>query len=111
MELEQIKDRFLKEPPTMRLGHLASDLLRIAGFLESGMISEAGPVIRESKFFAEWAAPEAGVELQSLLAEVQSFLALKELRFNACEDSSGEFEETIAHTRKWSQELLKEVKI
>lgn len=108
MELEQIKVRFLREEPSMRLGHLASDLLRIAGFMKRGMINEAKPVIRESMLFAEWASPAVEPRVQGILSEIQSFFALKELQLSRKENFSEELDEITSTSTMWSEKLLKE---
>ena len=74
-DLESIRQRLMREEPKRRLGHLAADLLRIANFIESGSANEAKPIFRESKWFAEWIAPETDLKTQQLLADAQSFLA------------------------------------
>ena len=77
-DLEPIRQRLMREEPRKRLGHLAADLLRIANFIESGSANEAKPILRESKWFAEWIAPDAPLETQVMLAETQLALAIWE---------------------------------
>lgn len=105
-DLESIKQRLMREEPRRRLGHLAADLLRIANFIESGSANEAKPIIRESKWFAEWIAPDVGLETQQLLATAQSFLALKEIQWPFWVQDKQNVQATAATVRGWSTELL-----
>lgn len=107
-DLEPIRRRLMREEPNRRLGHLAADLLRVANYIESGSANEAKPIIRESKWFAEWIAPEASLETQELLAAAQIFLALKELQWPLWVDNKKAVTETAATVRLWSQDLLKQ---
>ena len=105
-DLESIRKRLLTESPQKRIGHLATDLLRIANFIESGSMNVAKPIIRESKFMAEWIAPEADFETKQLLAEVQTFLALKEISWPNWINNSHEITATASTVRNWSHDLL-----
>lgn len=79
--LYEIKNRFLKEPFNKRLGHLASDLLRISAFLETAENTKAvNDILEESKFFIEWTAPDAPLHIQEFLSGIQPILALWQLR-------------------------------
>jgi hypothetical protein len=97
--LDQIKERYLKEPFNMRLGHLASDLVRISTFSDRNAIKD---IVEESKFFIEWTAPEAPFHTQELLSEIQSKLALWQCRL-AYQKDIGELK-NIART--WSKLLI-----
>lgn len=96
----------MRETPQRRLGHLAADLLRIANFIESGSANEAKPIFRESKWFAEWIAPEADLETQQLLISTQCFLALKEIQWSSWIENSEEVHATASTVRNWSNDLL-----
>lgn len=105
-DLEPIRQRLMREEPQRRLGHLAADLLRIANFIESGSANEAKPIIRESKWFAEWIAPEADLKTQQLLSEIQSFLAWKEADWPFWISNSKQVQTTASTIRVWSNHLL-----
>ena len=107
--LTKIQERFLKEEDSMKLGHLASDLARIASLTEM----EAGrkvlkSVLEEAKYFAEWAATAPGVEIeiQTFLAEIQGFLAEKELELDSKFDNEDWKKLLRGQARTWSDELL-----
>ena len=106
-DLEPIRQRFIREEPRKRLGHLAADLLRIANFIETGSHNAAIPIIRESKFMAEWAAPESDFETRQVLAEAQSFLAHKESQWPVWTRDKVQTQLTVSTVRRWSSDLLK----
>ena len=107
-DLNSIQNRFMKESPQMRLGHLAADLLRIANFIESGSANEAKPIFRESKWFAEWIARESDLKTQQMLADAQSFLAFQELDWSNWSTRAETIQNTANTVRIWSDELLKQ---
>lgn len=105
--LNHIKDRYLKEPFNMRLGHLASDLARVHTFLENSMnIKATEDVLEESKFFIEWTAPEAPFDVQVLLSEMQLRLALWQCHLQKQKEKFAEREELKKTAKSWSQQLL-----
>jgi len=98
-----IRDRYLRDPLSVRLGGLAADLARIASFAENPKNREAVvSLMEEGKWFAEWAAPEAPVEIQEVLAEAQVALALWHRRWVAGRPDP--LMPEAAH--RWSEQLL-----
>ena len=82
MITDAVRERFLRDPVQTRLGGLAADLARIASFGENPTNHQAiASLLEESKYFAEWIAPEAPLETQAVLAELQVMLALWERRW------------------------------
>lgn len=106
-DLDSVRQRLMREGPQQRLGHLAADFLRIANFIESGSANEAKPIFRESKWFAEWIAPEVDLETQQFLATTQSFLALKEIQWPFWISNTEQVKSTASTIRVWSNDLLK----
>lgn len=105
--LDHIRERYLREPFNMRLGHLASDLARIATFSENSMNRTAiGDILEESKFFIEWTVPGAPFHVQALLSEMQPQLALWQYRILQREEDSLEIEELKRASKTWSKQLL-----
>lgn len=99
----QIRERYLRDPLPIRLGGLAADMARIASFAENPKNHRAvASLLEESKFFAEWAAPDAPLEIQALLAEVQVWAALQELDWDPTRSTIGMREEA----QRWSDQLL-----
>ena len=99
----RIRDRFLRDPLSVRLGGLAADLLRIASCAEDPRERDTlVSLLEEGKWFAEWAAGDAPLEVQERLAEVQRLLASWQYR---C--LSGKLNLAMrAEARRWSDQLL-----
>ena len=75
--INRIKERYLKESFNKKVGHLASDLARISSFIENSSNKRAIlGILAESRFFIEWAAPEATLEIQAFFCEMQTKIAL-----------------------------------
>lgn len=105
--LSEIKERFLNEPPNRRLGHLASDLLRISNFIDTQKNAAAvNDLIEESKFFIEWAAPESPSHIQEFFSEIQPKLALWQRRFFNRPEEVKTKEELKKHAKAWSGRLI-----
>ncbi len=107
MNLKALEERFLKEDIKTRMGHLASDLVKAATFIEIGSSQQAKSVMIEGKYFAEWSAAGLNVEDQGKMAEIQSYLALRELQWSKWYETPNALKSTVNDLRNWSQELLK----
>jgi len=97
--LEGIKNRFLKNNLAMRLGCIASDLARLKSFSEMPNNQKAiRDLIEESKLFIEWTAPQASLNVQEELINLQLQLAMKGYSFKR--------KEIIKFAAKWSKKVL-----
>lgn len=75
--LEQRRERFLKDSLQIRLGGLAANLARIGSFIKNpANFKSVESLIEESKFFIEWTAFETGAEKSFELVDLQIKLAL-----------------------------------
>ncbi len=98
--LDEIKNRFMKDNLAIRLGGLASNLARIRSFAQKSNNQKiVRDLIEESKFFIEWTAPEASLPIQEDLVNLQIQLALRTYSEDTKELS--EFAEV------WSEKILK----
>ncbi len=98
--LEIIKKRFLKEDLPNRLGGIASNLARIKSFSQTPNNKKAiNDLIEESKLFIEWTVPEAALDVQEELVNIQLQLALCGL--------SKENKEIVSSADKWAGRILK----
>jgi hypothetical protein len=71
-----IRERYLRDSLPIRLGGLAANLIRIKSFSDHPDHREViENLLDESKFFIEWAAPEAEIDLQVELVALQLQLA------------------------------------
>lgn len=72
-----LQNRYLRDPLPIRLGGLSANLARINTFSDhpdhSGVVKH---LVNESKLFIEWTAPDAELEVQAALVELQIQLAL-----------------------------------
>lgn len=98
--LEEIKNRFLKNDLAMRLGCIAADLVRLKSFSEMPNNQKViKDIIEESKFFIEWTAPNASLDVQEELVNLQIQLALWSYSLQR---------KTIAKfAEKWSKKILR----
>lgn len=74
--LTAIRERYLRDELPFRLGGLAADLARIKSFSDHPNHRDlVHNLLNESKFFIEWTVPNAGLETQAALVELQVQLA------------------------------------
>lgn len=67
-----IRERYLRDPLSIRLGGLAADLARVQSFSDNSNLRDAVEgMLEESRFFIEWMAPDAELEKQVVLVELQ----------------------------------------
>jgi hypothetical protein len=97
----------LQDDLKVRLGGIAANLARIASFSSDPADWEAvQSMLEESKFFIEWTAPEAPLNVKAPLAELQVQLALWHLVWPQVYTSSQEREKLSQLARDWSQDVL-----
>ena len=98
-----LRERYLRDPLPIRLGGLAADLARIASFAQNPLNRDAvTSLLEESKYFAEWTAPDAPIDIQAALAEVQTSLARWQRRWLAGTPAPQMQEQA----QRWSDQLL-----
>ncbi len=104
MVSERVRERYLRDPLPIRLGGLAADLARIASFAENPNNRQViAGLLEESKYFAEWIAPEAPLDIQEQLAQIQVSVALWQLEW-----MDGRPDPAMRqHAQRWSDRLLK----
>ena len=72
---EELRQRLLRDPLPQQLGALASDLARIASWSDNPRNHEVvASLLKEGKWFAEWIAPQAPLETQVVLLDIQRAL-------------------------------------
>ena len=104
MPTPAIRDRYLRDPLPVRLGGIAADLARVAFCADNPKNHHAvASLLEESQWFAEWAAPEAPLDVQEALAEFQVQAALWQRSWVA-----GRPEPSMrTGAQQWSDRLLK----
>lgn len=76
-DITQTRERFLRYPWAVRMGHLASNLARISNLArQPGTDRLVSDLLRESAWFVEWTALQAPVETAIELADVGRELCL-----------------------------------
>lgn len=74
--VNNLRERFLKDPSPVRWGGIASDLARLASAANLSVGSQAfQDVLTEVKLFTEWLAPDLGLEQQETLLSLQRQLS------------------------------------
>lgn len=103
MVSESIRQRYVRDPLPIRLGGLAADLARIASFAENPQNRDAvASLLEEGKYFAEWAAPDAPLDVQECLAQTQIRLAVWHRQWVSGHPDARMREQA----QRWSDQLL-----
>jgi hypothetical protein len=111
MQLGAIRERYLRDGLPTRLGGLAANLARIVSFTnqpnETGKYSAAvGHLLHESEWFIEWNGPDAPLETQAELVQLQIQLAVWHLAWTQRRMDESQRREMIAQARVWSDRVL-----
>ncbi len=96
--LNDLKARFMKDPVSVRLGNIASDLLRASNLVgrSGASIESLNHVINEVKLFTEWTARDLEVDLQENILNLQRELAV-----------SSKSELISQNLKKWADYFIK----
>ena len=95
--LEEIRRRFMKDDLSVQLGGIASNLARLESFSRMPNNKKVlKDLVEESKFFIEWAAPKASLDVQEELVNIQLQLALYP-----------EKSDVINYVGKWADKLIR----
>ncbi len=105
--LEQRRERFLKDSLPVRLGGLAANLARTGSFVKNpANLETVKQLLEESKFFIEWTAGETQIEASAKLIDLQIQLAVNQRNFEKTwkdEESRLNFGQKA---KVWSKEVL-----
>jgi hypothetical protein len=102
-----IRERYLRDKLPIRLGGLAANLSRIKSFASHAANREAvESLLEESKFFIEWTAPEAAIDIAAELVELQIQLAWWQRRWANIWDDPALRQEVAEQSSTWSKRLL-----
>jgi len=102
-----IRERYLRDAMPVRLGGLAANLARIKSFSDHpDHCDVVESLLNESKFFIEWTAPEAEIELQVELAELQIQLACWQLNWKSIWNDSVQRAAVTGKAQIWSERVL-----
>lgn len=103
-----IRERYLRDELSVRLGGLAANLARIKSFSDHPDHSDiVESLLDESKFFIEWTALDAGPELQADLVELQLRLACWQRSWVDIWANPARRAAVAKEAHAWSERLLK----
>lgn len=103
-----IRKRYLRDGLPVRLGGLAANLARVKSFSNHpGHRDVVVNLLEESKFFIEWIAPDAGLELQGNLVELQIQLARWHLNWTDIWTDPARLGAVAEEAGVWSERLLR----
>jgi hypothetical protein len=106
-KLEVRKERYLRDPLPVRLGNLASNLARIRSIAVQPDLGEAARrVIRESKYFVEWAGIDADLQIQIELIELQRQLARWQYKWQEIWNDLEKRTSIAEQAGVWSEKIL-----
>lgn len=107
INLEKIRARYLQDPIPIRLGGLAANLSRVAGFAKHpGHQDVVLSVLQESKLFIEWTATQLELDQTAELVGLQVQLALWDLQSRQ-QWQDENWRMTLADkARQWSERVL-----
>ena len=110
-QLETIRERYLRDGLHIRLGGLAANRARAASF--AGPPTKAGNypaavahLLEESKWFIEWNSPDASLETQAELVQLQIQLAVWHQAWTQRRMNESRRQEMITQARVWSDQVL-----
>ncbi len=102
-----IRERYLRDELPVRLGGLAANLARIKSFSDHPAHRDVvETLVEESKFFIEWAAPEAELEVQARLVELQLLLARWQRRWEDIWADPVQRAAVAEQAHDWSKQVL-----
>ena len=102
-----IRERYLRDDLSVRLGGLAANLSRIKSFTSNeNNKSVVESLIDESKHFIEWTAHETEVETAAKLVELQIQLALWQIQLDNLWQDANQRKKISEVSNLWSQEVL-----
>lgn len=105
--LLHIRNRYMHDTLPVRLGGLAADLARIASFSQNpANLEPVEDLMREAAHFIEWSAPEADLDSQVALLELQRRLTRWRMRLPQRFPEQTWRDEVIAQAQRWSERVL-----
>ena len=104
---ESLKGRYLQDDLPIRLGNLASNLARI----KSCSLHHTNPIVveqllTESKFFIEWTASDADIEVAAELVQLQIQLSQWESKIKELWTDIDERRKLSEASGVWSERVL-----
>jgi hypothetical protein len=103
-----VRERYLRDNISIRLGALAANLSRIRSFASQDANRDAvESIIDESKYFIEWTALEAGIDTAAKLVELQIQLAYWQRTWERLWGDPIQRHQVAEQSQIWSERILK----
>jgi hypothetical protein len=102
-----LKERYLRDNLPIRLGGIAANLARIKSFsqdVENSVAVES--LLQESKWFIEWTAADAEIEIAAELVELQVQLACWQCCWSTIWEDAEQRMEVADRAKMWSEKVL-----
>jgi hypothetical protein len=108
MNLDNLRQRYLKDNLSIRLAGIAANLLRISNFSKhAGHYEVVTSIVKESKWFIEWTAAELQAEQAAELVHLQVLLALWELQSQNNWSIENWRSSLSSQAKEWSARIFK----
>jgi len=105
--LEAVRERYMQDGLPIRLGGLATNLMRIASVADHpGNRQVVDSLLEESKFFIEWTAPDASLDKQGALVELQIRLARWHYGWHSGSANQAKRARLAREARAWAEQVL-----
>ncbi len=102
-----IQKRYLQDELPIRLGGIAANLSRVKSFASHDANREAVvSLIEESKFFIEWTANEADLDVAAELIELQIQLSRWQHTWSKIWPDKAQRQQVATTSSHWSQRVL-----
>ena len=105
--LDAVRERYMRDGLPIRLGGLATNLMRIASVADHPENCQVvDSLLEESKFFIEWAAPDATLDKQAALVELQIRLARWHYGWHRDSIDQAKRARLAQEERTWAEQVL-----
>ena len=105
--LSAVRERYMRDGLPTRLGGLATNLMRIASVASHpGNRQVVDSLLEESKFFIEWTAPDATLDKQAVLVELQIRLARWHYGWHRDSADQAKRARLAQEARTWAERVL-----
>jgi len=106
-DLAERQTRYLRDELPVRLGNLASTLAHIGSYAKDGKNPQAvSRLLGESRFFIEWTAADADVEVAAELVEMQVRLSWWYHHWQEAQTQPTQITQITEQVRAWSDRVL-----
>ena len=110
IDLERIRQRYLKDDLPRRLGGLAADLARISSSARYPSGSKiVATMLEESQYFIEWTGPalaQTDPDAAGELVDIQLMLAMWRKAWHEAQHSAAQRNLLSVQAKKWADQVL-----